>query len=252
MDASTIPLIGAFIIILVLLTSLRARSSKFEIKGTDVVVSLLPIVIFMLLTGKIQKLTIGDLSIETAIKGAYATNVASQVELLGDVIPVRTQERGNITEIPKLIEDQTENIKFILGKTYPPANIKRYFNELLGYPYLKYVLIEDTQKEFVALADARLLGVLFTHASPKISPAMLSDWLRAEDRTALQQLPGYISRAHAVTGETQKSEVLEIMEAHQLDWLPVIDDSGQMKGIVHRSELNTSLLVSLLKSLREK
>lgn len=52
--------IGTFIAILALLLMLRARNSKLEIRATDIVVATLPVLIFLLVSGKIQRLEFGE------------------------------------------------------------------------------------------------------------------------------------------------------------------------------------------------
>src|SRR4051794_11813030 len=52
MDGTVAGSIAVFAVILALLVVLRARDSKFEVRPTDIVVAILPIVIFLLVTGK--------------------------------------------------------------------------------------------------------------------------------------------------------------------------------------------------------
>lgn len=69
--ATIIPSVGGFIAILALLVLLRAKSSRFEVKPMDIivaVVAVVPVVLFLLLTGKLQTFEIGEggLKIEAA------------------------------------------------------------------------------------------------------------------------------------------------------------------------------------------
>ena len=79
MSIALILSIGTFIAILALLLLLRARNSALEIRATDIVVATLPVLIFLLVSGKIQKLEFGEggVKIESAFVKASTTEINS-------------------------------------------------------------------------------------------------------------------------------------------------------------------------------
>ena len=115
-----IPLsVGSFVLILALLVLLRGKNSRFEVKPADIVVAVVPIVLFLLVTGKLQKFEIGEsgMKIETAFVKASTSAIASQVTRLTGLPsePVAIDEKRGIEEIPRLIERKTEGLLFRLG-----------------------------------------------------------------------------------------------------------------------------------------
>jgi len=98
--------IAAFVIILALLILLRAINSKYEVRPTDIAVAILPVVIFLLVTGKIHKFEVGGLSIETAFVNASTSAITPQVtQLIGlPSDPIQTDPKRGVEEIPRLIE----------------------------------------------------------------------------------------------------------------------------------------------------
>ena len=50
--------VGSFVAILAVLVLLRAKNSRLEVKPADIVVAILPILVFLLVTGKLQKFEI--------------------------------------------------------------------------------------------------------------------------------------------------------------------------------------------------
>lgn len=86
MDRAVWISIAVFAGILGFFVLLRARNRAFEIKATDIVVAVLPIAIFLLVTGKIQKFEVGDLKINFAVGGSGRTE-ASPAERVGPLEP---------------------------------------------------------------------------------------------------------------------------------------------------------------------
>ncbi len=117
MDRSVWISIAVFAGILGLFTFLRAKNRNFEIKATDIVVAVLPIIIFLLITGKIQKFEVGELKIETAFVKASASAIASQVTALAGLPsePIRTDPKIGVMDIPRLIQDKAQGLSFRLG-----------------------------------------------------------------------------------------------------------------------------------------
>jgi hypothetical protein len=76
----TIPLsVCSFVFIIALLVLIRAKNSRFEVKPADIVVAVVPVVVFLLVTGKLQKFEVGEggVKIETAFVKASKSAIAS-------------------------------------------------------------------------------------------------------------------------------------------------------------------------------
>lgn len=246
--------IGSFLLLLALLVVLRSRNSRFEVKPADIVVAVLPIIVFLLVTGKLQKFEIGEggVKIETAFAKAQASAIKPQVAALTGLPsePVRIDLKRGIEDIPQLIAQKTEGLLFRLGggNYYGPA-IEEYFRLLSRQPFLKYVVLENPDETFFAITDARELMKLLQAERPPYTANDLADWLNLGNKSALEQLPGFIAYSHAVSTKTDKGQALRRMETLNVDTLPVVDDKQHFAGIVNRSRLTASLLIDMSENL---
>jgi len=213
MNMTVLISVASFVVILGIVVSLRAKNSRFEVKNADIVVAILPIVVFLLVTGKLQKFEISEsgIKIETAFVEAQASAIASQVTPLTGLPsePIRLDPKRSVEEIPKLIANKTEGLLFRLGHGgyWGPA-IGEYFAMLTRQPFLKYLIIEDEDGSFFAMADARELTGLFQTEHPPYTAKDFARWLNESDKKALSRLPSFIGVRDAVTKETGKDEVL--------------------------------------------
>lgn len=247
--------IAGFIIILSVLMLLRAKNSRIEVKPADVVVAVLPVLVFLLVTGKLQKFEISEsgIKIETAFVNAQSSAIASQVTPLTGLPsePIRLDPKRGVDEIPQLIARKTEGLLFRLGHGgyWGPA-IDEYFKMLAKQPFLKYLIIEEPDGSFFAIADARALTELFQVGRPPYRAEDFAKWLNQGNRDALVRLPGFIASQNAVTKETDKGQALRKMESLNVDTLPVVDNTKRFVGIVNRSRLTASLLIDVSENLK--
>lgn len=252
MDTSVALSTVAFLVILALLTLLRAKYSTFEVKPTDAVIAIIPVVLYLLVSGRIASFALGELKIETAFKNASTSAIAGQVTPLVGLPsePVRIDSKAGVEEIPRLIEKKTEGLLFRLGYGgyYGPA-IRDYLTLLLKYPFLRYIVIENPDRTFLAMADARALSGLLTSERPPYTADDFARWLNASDRSSLKRLPGFIAAEQAVTKTTDKSQALQRMESLNVDTLPVVDNDKRYAGIVNRSRLTASLILDMANEL---
>jgi len=248
--------IGSFLITLVLLVLLRARNSRFEIRPADIVVAILPIVVFLLVTGKLQKLEITEsgVKIETAFNKASASPIVKQVTPLTGLpsVPIRIDPKRGVEDIPQLISRKTEGLLFRLGHGgYYGSAIKDYFVLLAKQPFLKYLVIENPDGTFFAMANARELTELFQAKHPPYKAEDFAYWLNYANKKAFAQLPGFISSDNAVRKDADKGQVLRKMETLNVDTLPVIDNNSRFAGIINRSRLTASFLIDVAENLKK-
>lgn len=253
-----IPLsVGSFLLILSVLVFLRSRNSRFEVKPADIGVAVLPILVILLVTGKLQKFEIGEggIKIETAFVEASTSAITSQVTPIMGLPsePVRLDLKMGVEEIPRLIERKTEGLLFRLNYSgyFGPA-IEEYLGQLSKQPFFKYLIIENPDGTFFAIADARELTVLFQTRHPQYTARDFANWLNTGNKVALARLPGFIGSQDGVNKETDKGQALQKMETLNIDTLPVVDEKKRFAGIVNRSRLTASLLIDVAKNLENK
>jgi hypothetical protein len=261
MDIATIVFVLIFIVILAALVVLRTRFEHFEIKSTDILIAISPIVIYLLATGQIQKLEIVGLKIETAFKQATSVPIAAQVASVRELIePVLLQQEPMVTKGPILLKDiierKTEGLKFRTGREkYSPDAISYYLNELSQNPFFHYIVIETSDGLFFGLTQAQGFIALTSTSTtrnlpPTISLKQFVQSLEEFNELALKELPGFIFAKDAVNKGMSKMQVLKRMEGLNVDTLPVVDEVGRFIGAINRSRITASLLIDVGQTLQ--
>jgi CBS domain-containing protein len=233
---------------------------KYEIKTIDLVFIIVPLLFVGLATGKLQGLDF--LGVKADLSKLLAKAADTQIEQQVSTVPVslvddaiemiRTAAKRGVHEIPTLIEQRTQALAFHLGMGgyYGPA-IKKYFDDLYGSSYLRYVVINHSDGTLYGMYDAADL-IAYLRTLGEVGYHTFEIMLNQGDEQAkdwLARLPGFVSSERAVTAETSKHDALQAMEELKLDSLPVSDSAGRFIGTVERAELTTSLILAVTKKL---
>ena len=242
----------------------RTKSeNKYELKSIDIALLLLPIVFFLFFTGKIGKVNLFGLELETAsvIVDASRQPIESQItQLEGATIDdmvhsVETERKGGVDRIPELIDQKTEALQFQLGHGgyWGPA-IQQYFESLTAAAYLKYVIINDDQGSLFGFLDAREVMSYFNKQGEDSYQVFAQRLNQPNDRSrqALATLPSFIPGELAVDSEQKKRQVLETMNERNIEILPVVNQDGRFVGIVERSRLSASLFLEIFDKLEDQ
>ena len=243
----------AFAAVIGLLVWLRTSTdNKVEIKNSDIILGLLPVVLILFLSGKIESFEFGDLKVKAAFEQASSKEINSQVNLLQG-IPVRELEsdtKQSVNKIPQLIRNKTESLEFRLGHGgYYWSAIRDYFAALRSHSLLKYVIVNNNDGTFFGMFEA---GQLVNYLEAERSNARYAEFekfLNESDGDALLELPGFIGSDRAVSNNADRSNALTKMESNNLNFLPVINDAKRLQGIVERSRLTASLILDVTKQL---
>src|SRR4030088_1338321 len=103
--------LSIFAALVALLVMLRAKTqNKIDIKSADIAMALVPVALWLFLTGKIQELGFGDIKIVAAIKDASKAPVGPQVsQLTVDTVsePVRVVSKGGPEVVPQMINTKS-------------------------------------------------------------------------------------------------------------------------------------------------
>jgi hypothetical protein len=244
--------LGIFIAIIVLLMGLRAKiGEKFEIRNSDILMALIPVAIWLVLTGKVTIVEFGGFKIEAAFREASQASVAPQITPVKlPVEPLTMDPKRGVEQIPALIENKTKALVFRLGYIgyYGPA-IEEYLQRLTAFPYLKYIVIQNPDGTFVGLADARELWAMFA-GRLRYTADDFARWIIESNTTALSQLLGYVSSQHAINENLEIQKALEQLYTLQRETLPVVDNNGKFVGMVEQSQLVSSMLLDVAKRIR--
>lgn len=242
--------LGFFGIILALLVALRVKSgNKIDIRSSDIVLALVPVALWLFLTGKIQEFAFGEVKIVAAIKMAAKAPVGPQVsKLTVDTVRERitTMSKAGPEVIPQMIDTKSQALSFTLGQGgYNGPAIAQYLEQLTQYPFLHYIIMNNPDGTFFGLADAKQVAEIIRSSNPRFSAADLAAWLNQSLKGELESLPGFIPAEKALHKEDGKRKALETMNTLDVQILPVIDDAQKFDGIVDRSKLTASILTEI-------
>lgn len=248
--------LGFFVVILALLVALRVKTgNKVDIRSSDIVLALVPVALWLFLTGKIQEFAFGEVKIVAAIKMASKAPVGPQVSKLTiDTVreQITTMSKAGPEVIPQMINTKSQALSFTLGQGgyYGPA-IAQYLEQLTQYPFLRYIVMSNPDGTFFGIADARQVTDIFRTSNPRFSVADLAEWLNRSVKNELEGLPGFISAEKALHKEDDKRKALENMNTLDVQVLPVVDGGQKFDGIVDRSKLTASILTEIADRLEK-
>jgi len=238
-----------FITIIVALMVLRLRiGAKFEIKNSDILIALIPVALWLILTGKVQVFEFGGFKIESAFIDASQKVITKQIDKL-PVEKITLSMKGTATEIPRLIKKETEALTFELGYGgYYGPMIAEYLSRLSEHSFFKYVIFSENGG-FFGIANAREINFLFKTEGEAYGRDF-AQWVNEPNVDMLSRLPGFVSIKDAIKNDADKQKALEKMEALNIDTLPVINEKNRFIGLVDRSRLTASLIIDVSQKLK--
>jgi hypothetical protein len=226
-----------FVLSLSILVLIRTKSNgKYEVKITDTVICLIPIVIWLVTTGQISELGIGDLKFK--LKETYKKPVATQISYLienEDLILIGVDCKYGWED--EIVSDTTfpsyKPFKFLLIKEN--CEDDQFGN---SNPTFWGILAVEDYKQLFLSPDSKLNGELFI------------GWVKSQNLNELEKtIPSFISLDNAIDSKTSKLFALEQMEKLKTNFLPVVDEKKQFIGMVYRDRINSSFLIDIGKIL---
>lgn len=243
---------------------LRARfGEKYELKSMDLVLIVLPLILVLLISGKLKVLDAFGVKLDFAELFADVAGSKIEQQVVEPASPgveeaVRMLEmasKGGVQQIPELVAKKTEALVFRLGHGgyYGPA-IKQYFDALYASSYLQYLIVLDEKDKLFGIYDALDLAVIFRTEGEGAYRGFAS-WLNRPTDSARKQLstlPGFVALKQAVPVSMTKREALRRMDKLRADRLPVVDKDDRFVGLVERSRLTASLILEVSDRLEGK
>ncbi len=239
-----------FAVVLAVIVLLRVRSGgKLEVKTPEIVLAAVPVALWLLATGRLESLSIGDLTIK-AFQTAAAVRVGQDAQALEPlaVEEVRASPKESTSRIPELLARRTQALTVRLGAGgYVASAMQSYLDELTAAPHLRWLVVEDADGRFFGLADAR--EVEAATRSRRLDIDELAGRLNqgsAHDREWLAgALPGFVPLADALPADATRQVALQRFERTTADALPVLDPEGRLRGMVRRDTLVAGLLADV-------
>ncbi|MBT5108421.1 MAG: hypothetical protein HOM25_07050 [Rhodospirillaceae bacterium] len=241
----------ALLIGLVLLRTLTDGNA--EVRLTDAAIAIIPVIVFLIASGKITKLVVGPegVTVEAAseaILGAAGGSVGDQVERI-EPEPITAAGKGGIDSIPEYLNRGVQALTFEIGRRYVPDIMAKYFLELTASPQFKYMVLVENDGKFFGIMDARKLLSLTDQPSMdrsgrSVTWGKLREWIHVDPR-AFKALPGFVPAEKSLHANETKRAALSRLQDEDREWLPVVDDSRKFAGIVDRSRLTAGLILDV-------
>lgn len=234
-----------------------ASGGRYEIKPTDLVWLVVPLLVVGVATGKVRGLDMFGVKADLSSLFAQAAD-AKIAPQLGKAPPATVQDavqtvemaaKGGVQDIGRLIARKVEALEFRLGQGgyYGPA-IRAYFEALSGTSQLRVVVISAPDGSLYGVyTAAELIGAL--RVGGEQGYAQFEQMLNAGAGAELARLPGFIKAEDALAVTATKREALARMEALGVDLLPVRDAQGRFAGTVGRAKLTASLILAVTQKL---
>lgn len=247
----TLLAMGAALVIASLL--LRVYSAgKYEVKTTDLVFLVVPLLVVALATGKLKGFDLFGVKADLSALWTDAANAGIKDQVTPATVQdavqiVEMATKGGADQLQRVIDRKVEALEFKLGHGgyYGPA-IKTYFEALSGSSHLRAVVVDDQDgKLFGVYNAADLVGSLRVGDD---GYRQLQQLLNSGDESAraeLAKLPGFVSATNAVTTKTSKRDALASMEKLNADSLPVVDEERRFVGTIGRAKLTAGLILAV-------
>lgn len=249
----------------------------FERYGIDidpevVFVALVPVVIALLITGRLalkeiqtpsglkllleplsnsqsSKLPVGSLE---ALRDIQTENeiidISKYITPDNEDIELTTEERENLK---KYIHDKdTKILSFKLGRSYAVDLIQTCIDAIADDPdkTIQYLLFTNDLGEFEGML--RLSNEFYNRLiTTAISQGSGEDWTElAKDMRSRDILayPGTITSSDAISVEKSMKEALEMMSEKRYSWLPIVNEKNDFVGVVSERQIIRDILLALV------
>ncbi|MCL1068684.1 hypothetical protein L2735_18090 [Shewanella olleyana] len=235
--------ITSFVLIVTFIVIMRHRGKELVIKSTDLVLALIPVLIYLFLSGQVKSITVGDFSLESAFKRASLMKVEKSVTSLPvDMIPVG--DKSTYDKIPELIKSQVVGLKFKMGyQNYDAAQVKFYIESLGKYTFFKYLIIENQSGHFVAISNIEEFYKPYDIVETESNIQDLLSAIRSNSTQGLLNVSNFVK--DSINLNTEKRDALKKMQINHTKSLPVVGSNMKLIGVVTQENLAASLVVEI-------
>ncbi len=247
-----ISIVTFFVLVITCIIVRIKVSEKFKIETTDLVLALVPIVLWLFLSGKIVKMEYAGLKFESAFKEAKNAPVKKEVLPL-PIDNFSTTLKAGIGQIDYIVSQQKEAVVFLIGyDNYAGEAIVEYLEKLRNTDVKYFVFLNDKDESFVGLIPFNDFYIqVFQGDEPVATAENVAKWLKNGNVRDLLKIPGMISSDYAVDENDSKEKALKKLLNSKSTILPVIDKSMKLQGIVTDGRLSASILLDISDQLNQ-
>lgn len=245
-----------FILLIALSTFLRTKSNgKYEVRISDAIFAIVPVIIILLLSGQISELQVGDLSLK--LKEDLKKKIINESDLKSNTI--LDGKRSLIIGV-----DCDYAVEEDIIKSHPmPGGISYNYivfqhncvDDKYGNRRAQFwgiISYEDYKDNFLTpnsqLPNSQLPNSLLPNSQSKAS--VFLSWVKSKNINKLKSIPSFVNVENAITLNTDKLSVLEKMEALNVDFLPVINQEKIFLGVITKQRLTSSLMLNIATNLK--
>lgn len=240
--------LGIFVVSMIIMLVIRKKIGKdFEIKNSDILIGIIPLALWLLLSGKITSFEYGDLKIATAFASANNSPISEEISNIyrRDIAEL---EKSSIFKLDEILKSKPDALIFYSGhNVYDPHITEEYLHKL-SESSLKYLLIKTTNHDFIGLISVDKFMAQAMVDKPVFSLREFVDWLNTNNIDQLKSIDGMLNTSVAVSPSSSKQETLARMQELDTKFLPVIENK-EFKGIIEMEKLSTSLLMDISKAI---
>jgi hypothetical protein len=224
-----------------------------------IIISLLPVFLWLLLSGRIVGLKAFGVELKSAISQLSSEQIVLHQDLTDkDEIKfeeITATEKDAIDKIPKCIADKVPAFYFELGERrhYEPDAIKEYLNELTKHRFFKWVVFQYADGRFAGLVSAHTLWRYSQHQFKVKSDGVGPGYEAIKncvEKSDIKDLPGIVEADDALRASDSKRSAVEKFSKLNVDDLSVVDANGKFIGILNRGRLLSDLLAFILQAAR--
>jgi hypothetical protein len=240
---------------------------KFDVKGPELVLLVLPAVLWFFASGQIAtfKMGTGGLEVKSAVQSAAARPIKPDIKSVtyDKLNMARKDDLDNLHEI-KMAHPRA--LCFVVRKKgatkyYEDYALEEYVFQLAGLPDFKYFLFFGPEPALPFLGGIaagafcqalRPTPLIVGREAPpqkRITLRDLTDILNGDkDFDPISSLEGFVGKDKALRKKDDTRTALARMDEAKINWLPVLERS-KLEGVVEQSSLTASLLLDVTNAL---
>lgn len=240
--------IGIFVLSMIIMFVIRKKIGKdFEIKNTDILIGIIPLALWLLLSGKVTSFEYGDLKIATAFAAANNSPISEEISNIYRR-DLTQMEKSSIYKLDEILKSKPEALIFYSGNNvYDPYITEDYLYKL-SESTLKYLLIKTSSRDFIGIITVDNFMAQAMVDKPIFSLREFVEWLNTDNIDKLKSISGMLNASVALKPSSTKQEALARMQELDTKFLPVIENK-EFQGIIEMEKLSTSLLMDISKAI---
>ncbi|MDZ7292459.1 MAG: hypothetical protein ONB44_20360 [candidate division KSB1 bacterium] len=235
-----------FLILLFVLIKIKRDWLKVQgnIDMSLVIIALLPFVAYLILSGRVKQLTVGDFNV-TFVEEARATEVAALVpqeqrSMPLEVEPTHPFAKGSVHDLRsgllQQIQQQRSTTMIIDARPeifYNASALRAYLLELSRYDFFKYVVFLEAGQFRGWMMAGSFMALL------EVRGSQVEEWINRRDFAALAREGMHTEKIDA---KASALEALRLLRQTGQENIAVLEATGKLVGIASRDGIISQIV----------